>query len=206
MSEPVPDVSQDPRLTAPSASRNRDPILAALSRHLPPAGLVLEVASGTGEHVAHFAAALPGLVWQPTDPDPERRASIDAWADGLPNVRPALTLDATMVPWPVREAAVVLCINMIHIAPEAATNGLLAGAASVLAPGGLLVLYGPFRRAGRPMEPGNAAFDVDLRGRNPDWGLRVLEDVAALAVDAGFGAPVIEEMPADNLLVVVRRV
>jgi hypothetical protein len=174
-------------------------------QHLPPRGLVLEVASGTGEHVAHFAAALPGLQWQPTDLDADRRASIDAWTAGLANVRPALALDATVQPWPVPRAEIVLCSNMIHIAPEAATNGLVAGAAALLGLGGLLVLYGPFRRSGRDMEPGNAAFDADLRARNPAWGLRVLEDVAALAAASGFETSVIEAMPANNTLVVFRR-
>jgi SAM-dependent methyltransferase len=175
---PIPN---DAKLSAPAAGRNRDPILQALTPHLPPHGLVLEVASGTGEHVAHFAAALPGLEWQPTD------------------------LDATVQPWPVSRAEIVLCSNMIHIAPIAATHGLVDGAARLLGPGGLLVLYGPFRRIGRNMEPGNAAFDADLRVRNPAWGLRVLEDVADLAASAGFDAPSIEAMPANNTLVVFRR-
>ena len=191
----------DPRLYAPSAPRNREPILHALRPHLPQTGVVLEIASGTGEHVAHFAAALPALTWQPTEPDLQRRASIDAWAAGLANVRPALPLDATALDCP--GADVVLCINMIHIAPWAATLGLLAGAARVLGAGGLLALYGPFRRAGRVMEPGNAAFDADLRARDPAWGLRVLEDMASHA--AGFGPPTVLPMPADNSLALFRR-
>ena len=198
-------IDKDPRLAAPSAARNREPILRLLERCLPKQGTVLEVASGTGEHVAFFAAALPGLHWQPTDLDAARRASIDAWVDAAPNVRPALPLDATAAVWPVDHADAVLCINMIHIAPPDATRGLIEGAARVLSPGGVLVLYGPFRRAGRPMEPGNAAFDADLRGRDPAWGLRVLEDVAALAADAGFAAAEVSDMPADNLVVVFRR-
>ena len=193
------------RLSAPSAARNRGPILDVLRRCLPAEGTVLEVASGTGEHVSFFAAALPGLWWQPTDPDAERRASIDAWAAGLPNVAAAVALDAAAVPWSVAEVDAVLCINMIHIAPVAALQGLVAGAAGVLRPGGVLVLYGPFRRAGQAMEAGNAAFDADLRARNPAWGLRVLEDVAAVAGAAGFGAPAVEAMPSDNLVVVFRR-
>ena len=205
VSERTRPIPNDAKLSAPAAGRNRDPILRALTPHLPPRGLVLEVASGTGEHVAHFAAALPGLDWQPTDLDADRRASIDAWAAGLANVRPALALDATLHPWPVPRADVVLCSNMIHIAPLAATHGLVDGAAGLLGPGGLLVLYGPFRRIGRDMEPGNSAFDADLRVRNPAWGLRVLEDVADLAAAAGFDAPSIEAMPANNTLVVFRR-
>jgi SAM-dependent methyltransferase len=197
-------MSDSIRLTAPSALRNRGPILAGLSPHLPGAGLVLEVASGSGEHVVHFAAALQGLEWQPTDLAEDRRASIDSWVAGLPNVRPAVPLDATAPTWPIDAADAVVCINMIHIAPPAATNGLIEGAARILPPGGVLALYGPFRRAGQVMEPGNAAFDADLRSRNPAWGLRVLDDVAALAAQAGFGPPVITAMPSDNLLVVFR--
>ena len=198
-------MSDGPRLTAPSAARNRDPILQALRPHLPASGTVLEVASGTGEHVAYFAAALPGLRWQPTDPVAERRGSIDAWTAGLPNVLPALALDATAAVWPVARIDAVLCINMIHIAPWAAAAGLISGAARVLAPGGLLALYGPYRRADQPMEPGNAAFDADLRGRCPAWGLRRVEDLATLAASAGFGPPAIQDMPANNLLLRFRR-
>ncbi len=198
-------VSDDRRLYAPSAPRNREPILQVLRQHLPPAGTVLEVASGTGEHVAYFAAALPGVTWQPTDPDAERRDSIAAWTRELPNVRPPLDLDAVEGPWPAGPVDAVLCINMIHIAPPAATNGLIAGAAATLGVGGSLILYGPFRRAGSVMQPGNAAFDADLRARNPAWGLRMLDDVARLAAAARFGPPVVEPMPADNLTVVFRR-
>lgn len=196
-------MTEDPRLYAPSALRNRDPILHALRPHLPPSGLVLEVASGTGEHVAHLAAALPALTWQPTDPDAEHRASIDAWTAGLPTVRPALALDAAAADWPVTRADVVLCINMTHIAPWPATQGLVAGAARVLSPGGKLALYGPFREAGQALGPGNVAFDADLRARDPAWGLRLLADVAALAT--GFTAPQVVVMPADNRLVLFQR-
>ncbi|MCI0753700.1 DUF938 domain-containing protein [Teichococcus vastitatis] len=195
----------DPRRSAPSALRNREPILRALRPHLPAGGLVLEVASGTGEHVAHLAAALPGLRWQPTEPDDANRASIDAWCAGLPNVLPALPLDAAAAGWPVARADAVLCINMIHIAPWAAAQGLVAGAARVLPAGGLLALYGPYRRRGRPMEPGNAAFDADLRRRDPAWGLREVEAVAELAAAAGFGPPGVVAMPADNLTLLFRR-
>ena len=189
------------RLTAPSAERNRGPILQVLTRWLPAKGRVLEVASGTGEHISHFAGALPGLDWQPTDLDAERRASIDAWAEHLPNVSRACQLDAIEGPWPAGPFAAVLCVNMIHIAPPEATAGLIAGAAKALTPGGALILYGPFRREGCAMTPGNAAFDADLRARNPAWGLRVLEDLASSAAIAGFGPPTVEAMPADNLMV-----
>lgn len=198
-------MSDDPRRTAPAAARNRDPILAVLHRVLPPRGLVLEVASGTGEHCAWFAAALPGLEWQPSDPDPANRSSIDAWCAGLPNVCAALALDATAPAWPGVRADAVLCINMIHIAPQEATTGLLRGAARVLPVGGPLVLYGPYRRAGVVTAPSNEAFDAALRAQDPRWGLRPLEDVAAEAARAGFGAPEVTEMPANNLTVVFRR-
>jgi SAM-dependent methyltransferase len=198
-------VSEDPRLFSPSAVRNRGPILEVLLGHLPPCGLVLEIASGSGEHVAHFAAALPDLQWQPTDPLPEHRASIAAWTANLANVLPALALDATATDWPILHADAVLCINMIHIAPWKAAEGLFAGASRVLAPRGLLALYGPYRRAGKPMEPGNAMFDADLRRRNSAWGLREVETVAELAGKCGFGAPVIAAMPVDNLMLLFRR-
>ena len=198
----------DHRRHAPAAVRNRDAILGVLRRYLPRRGSVLEIASGSGEHVAHFArAGDPGLEFQPSDPDPTARASIDAWvaALGLPNVRPAIALDASAEVWPLQNVDAVLCINMIHIAPWSATVGLLRGAARVLPPGGLLYLYGPFRRDGRHTAPSNERFDHDLRRQDPEWGVRDVEAVAALAVAAGFGPPVIEAMPANNLSVVFSR-
>ena len=195
----------DARQHAPATARNRDPILAVLRRLAPASGTVLEVASGSGEHAAHFAAALPGLAFQPSDPDPDRRASIAAWCEGIANVRPARALDAAGPDWPCGPFDLVLCCNMIHIAPWAAAEGLVAGAGRVLAPGGLLLLYGPFRRRGVPTAPGNEAFDADLRARNPLWGLRELEAVDTLARAAGFAAPEITEMPANNLCVAWRR-
>ncbi len=199
------DAPTDARRFSPSAARNRDPILQALRPRLPAAGLVLEVAGGTGEHCAHLAAALPDLRFQPTDPDPDALASMDAWCGGLPNVRPALALDAAAADWPVAAADAVLCINMIHIAPWEAAVGLVAGAARVLPVGGVLALYGPYMRGGRHTGPGNVAFDADLRARNSAWGIRGLEEVAALAAAAGFGVPEVMEMPADNLVLVFRR-
>ena len=195
----------DPRQHAPAAARNRDPILEVLRRLAPATGTVLEVASGSGEHAAHFAAALPGLAFQPTDPDPTRRASIDAWCEGIANVRPALALDATTGAWPTGPFDLLLCCNMIHIAPWAAAEGLVAGAGRVLSPGGILLLYGPFRRQGVETAPGNEAFDADLRARNPAWGLRDLEAVDALARAAGFSGAEITEMPANNLCVAWRK-
>lgn len=192
---------------APAAARNRQPILDVIAPRLPSSGLVLEVASGSGEHVVHFASALTGLVFQPSDPDPDARASIDAWAaeTGLANLRPALALDAAAPSWPIDRADAVLCANMIHISPWASAEGLIAGAGRLLPPGGLLYLYGPYRRGGRHTAPSNEAFDLDLRRRNPTWGVRDLETVSALAAQKGFGPPEIVEMPANNLSVVFRR-
>ncbi len=202
-------MTEDVRQYAPAAARNREPIWNVLQRHLPARGLVLEVASGSGEHAVHFARASgPQVVFQPSDPDADARASIDAWvaASGLPNIRPAIALDASVEPWPIAGADVVLCCNMIHIAPWAAAVGLVRGAASVLPVGGLLYLYGPFRREGRHTAPSNEAFDRDfLRARNPEWGVRDLEAVAALAQEAGFAPPLIEPMPANDLSVLFRR-
>lgn len=192
---------------APSAARNRQPILDVLLPRLPKEGLVLEIASGSGEHVAHFAEALPGLAFQPSDPDEGARASIDDWVRTLrlANVHPALPLDVTTERWPVERAVAILCCNMIHIAPWEAAVGLIAGAARTLPAGGILFLYGPYRRDGRHTAPGNEAFDRDLRRRNPAWGVRDLEAVADLAAGHGFGPPEIIEMPANNLSLVFKR-
>jgi len=195
------------RRQAPAAARNRQPILDVLRPHLPAAGLVLEIASGSGEHTAHFAQALPHLVFQPSDPDARARASIDAWTAtlGLANVRPALALDATAADWPIARVDAIVCINMIHISPWQATVGLIRGAARLLPEGGPLFLYGPYRRADVPTAASNLAFDRDLRASDPAWGLRALEDVTAMALAQGFAPPLITEMPANNLSVVFRR-
>ena len=201
-------MSEDARLTAPAVARNRMAILEQLQRHFPERGLVLEVASGSGEHIVHFAAAAgPHLLFQPSDPDPAARASIDAWARSLTDrrIRPAIALDATSDRWPVDRADVVVCINMTHISPWAATLGLMRGAARVLPAGGTLFLYGPYRRGRQHTAPSNEAFDQDLRARNPEWGVRDLEAVAAAAAAAGFEAPVVVEMPANNLSLVFGR-
>jgi hypothetical protein len=195
----------DPRREAPAVARNRDAILAVLRGILPAQGLLLEVASGSGEHALHLAPAFPGLTFQPSDPDPDARASIDAWCAGVPNIRPALALDAAAPDWPVARADAALCINMIHIAPWAACEGLLRGAARILPAGAPLVLYGPFKRGGAHTAPSNAEFDASLRARDPAWGVRDLEAVAAEAAAAGFGAPAITAMPANNLSVAFRR-
>jgi SAM-dependent methyltransferase len=200
-------MNDDPRLYAPAAARNRQPILDVLRRHLPPKGLILEVACGSGEHVVHYAQACPHLTFQPSDPDIRHRASADAWAAarGLGNVRPAIDLDAAADAWPVAAAAAVLNCNMIHIAPWAAGQGLVRGAARILPPGGLLYLYGPYKRGGRHTAPSNEAFDASLRAENPLWGVRDLEAVADLAAAAGFGGPEIVDMPANNLSLVFRK-
>jgi hypothetical protein len=209
-------LSIDAKLYAPATERNRVPILYVLRRHLPKRGLVLEIASGSGEHVVHFAAALgPGLVFQPSDPDGPARASIDAWvaSAGVGNVRPAIALDASREDWPIAEADAVLCINMIHISLWTATIGLMRGAARVLRasvrPGQgtadkVLYLYGPYKREGRHTAPSNDSFDAGLRERNPLWGVRDIEAVSALAAEHGFGPPAIEAMPANNLSVIFR--
>lgn len=195
----------DARLYAPATARNREPIAAALRDILPATGLVLEIASGSGEHALHLARAFPALRFQPSDPTPEARASIAAWreAEGPPNLLPPLALNA-MADQPFPAADALLCINMVHIAPWAATLGLLRHGAAALAPGGALILYGPYLRDGVQTAEGNRAFDADLRARNPEWGIRRLEDVAAAAAP-GFALEGVVEMPANNLVVVFRR-
>ena len=192
---------------APAAARNRQPILEVLQPRLPEKGLVLEIASGTGEHVVHYAATRPDLAFQPSDPDADSRASVDDWVRtlGLTNVRPALEIDVTRSTWPVERANAVLCCNMIHIAPWEAAVGLITGAARLLPPGGLLFTYGPYRRGGRHTAPSNEAFDADLRRRNPAWGVRDLETVIELARGQGFLPPEIVEMPANNLSLLFTR-
>jgi SAM-dependent methyltransferase len=195
------------RRQAPAAARNRQPILDVLRPRLPAHGLVLEIASGSGEHIVHFAEALPGLVFQPSDPNAEARASIDDWVGtlGLGNVRAALALDAATDTWPIDAADAVVCCNMVHIAPWEAAIGLIAGAARVLTGDGLLYLYGPYRRDGAHTAPGNEAFDLDLRRRNPAWGVRDLEAVVALAGAQGFSPPEIFDMPTNNLSLIFKR-
>jgi SAM-dependent methyltransferase len=191
---------------APATERNRDAIAAVLRGVLPPHGLVLEVASGTGEHAAYFARLFPALTWQPSDPDPDALNSIAAWAADadLPNLREPVQLDASGT-WPFTQADAVLCINMAHISPWAATLGLLDGAARLLPSGAPLCLYGPYRREGIPTAPSNEAFDRSLRERNPEWGVRNLEDVAAEAERRSLRLDRVVEMPANNLSVVFRR-
>jgi SAM-dependent methyltransferase len=198
----------DPRIYRPHVARNREPILAVLRQVLPPRGIVLEIASGSGEHAAYFAEELPALTWQPSDPDSAALASIAAHrADAaLPNLLAPLQLDVTANDWPIERAEVVICNNMIHISPWAATEGLMAGAERVLAAGGLLFLYGPYKIGGQHTAPTNQAFDEQLSRQNPAWGIRELADVTALAQRHGFASPETIQMPANNLSVVFRRV
>ncbi|MGR3906007.1 DUF938 domain-containing protein [Burkholderia sp. SR8] len=205
-----PAASPDPsaRLSAPAAERNRGPILDVLRRVLPAAGSVLEIASGTGQHAVHFAQALPALHWQPSDPDAHARRSIAAWVAhaGLPNLVEPLALDVRDASsWPAATRDAVVCINMIHISPWASAEALFAGAARVLRPGGVLFLYGPYRREGRHTAPSNEAFDRQLRSRDASWGVRDLEAVVALGLDRGLDCIEVVDMPANNLSVVFRR-
>lgn len=195
------------RQFAPASARNQEPILDVLRRVLPGGGTVLEVASGTGQHAAHFAAGLPHLTWQPSDPDPAARHSIAAWAAerALPNLAEPLDLDTRATPWPVERAEAVVCINMLHIAPWSAAEALFAGAAGVLEAGAPLYLYGPYRIGGAHTSPGNAAFDDSLKQRDPGLGLRDLEAVKELATDSGFRFREIAAMPANNYSVVFER-
>ena len=192
---------------APAAARNADAIAAVLAEVLPASGVVLEIASGSGEHALHFARAFPQLIWQPSDPDPEALLSISAWAEeaGLPNLRPPIALDAAAEPWTVVNADAIVCINMVHISPWAATQGLMAGAGRVLSAGAPLFLYGAYRQEGVPFAPSNEVFDRSLRSRNPEWGVRRLEDVTAEAERHGLALESVQPMPANNLSVVFRR-
>jgi SAM-dependent methyltransferase len=192
---------------APAAGRNREPIASVLRDVLPGQGVVVEIASGTGQHAAHFARLFPGLAWQPTDRDCEALASIAAWRDeaGLANLLPPLRLDAAASDWPVAAADAVVCINMVHISPWEATVGLMRGAGRLLSPGAPLALYGAYIRDGVPTAPSNLAFDESLKARNPQWGLRTLEAVRAEAERNGLVFERLFEMPANNLTIVFRK-
>jgi hypothetical protein len=201
------DSKSDARLHSPSAERNRGPILAVLQRVLPRTGRVLEIASGTGQHVIHFAAALPHLDWQPSDPDAESRDSIAAWTAqaALTNVRAPLDIDVCRRPWPLDAADALICINMVHISPWEATEALIDGARDVLGAGAILVLYGPYRRGGAHTASSNQAFDLQLRSRDPRWGVRDMEVVVELADAAGFSCDKPVAMPANNFSLVFRK-
>ena len=193
-------------LHSPATDRNKQPILDVLREILPPDGQVLEIASGTGQHVMYFADALPKLVWQPTDPDEPSRATIQARvrAAGLTNVRDPVDLDVRDAPWPVKLSDAVLCINMIHISPWAATEALFSNARSILSSAGILYLYGPYCQKGRDTTASNKAFDASLRSRNSEWGIRSLEQVVHFAETQGFVLEKTKDMPANNLSVVFR--
>lgn len=198
-------MADDQRLHSPAAERNRGPILAELQRVLPAQGLMLEIAAGSGQHAAHFAAGLPHWRWLPTDGDPHSLGSIAAWCEGLGNVLPPLTLDVLAPAWPGVPAQVdaIFCANMLHIAPWATCAALMQGAQRHLAPHGLLLLYGPFVVDGEATAPSNLAFDASLRGRDARWGLRKLSDVLAQAARAHLHLRERVAMPANNLLLVL---
>ena len=196
-------------LASPAVARNTLPILDVLKAHMPGRGRVLEIAAGSGEHAVAFAGALPGLDWTPSDPSAEARASISAWAAtaALPNLRDPLALDMLdPATWPEGPLQAVVCINMIHISPWAATEGLMALAGSRLATGSLLVLYGPYREVDLPLAASNAAFDQSLKSRDPTWGLRDRDAVVAVAKSEGLALTRRIEMPANNLMLLFRRV
>jgi len=198
---------------SPAADRNKQPILDVLRTVLPARGAALEIASGTGQHAAWFAAALPGWTWQPTDADADSLPAIAAWTSqaGLANVRPPLLLDVTAPQWPSQGAPftepfdAIYCANMLHISPWATCAGLMQGAARHLAPGGVLVTYGPYLEDDVPTAPGNLSFDQSLRQRNPAWGIRRREDVALEAQRSGLALHQRHAMPANNLLLVFGR-
>lgn len=194
---------EDGKQVSPSAERNREPILEVLRRVLPARGLVLEIASGSGQHVVHFARALPALEWQPSDADPAMRRSVERWtrAESLANVRAPIAIDVRQ-PWPIDRADAVVCINMIHISPWESTLALFAGARS-LEPS-VVFLYGPYRRGGAHTAPSNAAFDADLRRRDPAWGVRDMEAVVEAAGAEGLRLDEVVPMPANNFSLVFR--
>ena len=198
--------AEDARRSAPAALRNREPIAEVLADWLPEGGTVLEVASGTGEHAAWFAEQFPNLDWQPSDMHPDALASIEAWraASGASNIKPPIALDASAGAWPIERADAVLNINMAHISPWAASLGLIVGAARILPEGGPLILYGPWLKDDLETAPSNLAFDADLQARDPQWGLRRVEDFEAAAASHGFQLVEWRRMPANNLMLLFR--
>ena len=191
---------------APATARNSEPLAEVLAEELPDRGLVLEVASGSGEHAVFLARQFPALEWQPSDVDLEALASVDAWAAeaGCANLRPAIALDAAQANWPIAAADAVLCVNMVHISLWSAAVGLFTGAGRILTSGAPLVLYGPFIEPGRETAPSNLAFDQSLKQRNSEWGLRNTADLDALAADHGLRRTARYAMPANNLVLVYR--
>lgn len=201
------EVLADGRIVSPSAERNKGPIAEILLRVLPAQGDVLEVSSGTGQHVLHFAQAMPHIRWQPTERDADSLKSIASWLGQTPasNVNAPLRLDVYDGIWPAHGVAAIVCINMIHIAPPSTSEALLRGAGNVIVPGGMLFLYGPYRRLGQHTSPSNKAFDERLKAENPEWGVRNLEDVVQFASTVGFELEQTHDMPANNLAVVFRK-
>jgi Protein of unknown function (DUF938) len=198
-------MNDDARLYASATQRNRDPILEVLKQVLPPSGTILEIASGTGEHAIYFAPRLSQRQWQPSDPNPQLRASITAWTaqSTIDNLHPPLDLDVTAPTWSVdKPITAIVNINMIHISPWSACLGLMAGARRILPPGGILYLYGPYKQAGEHTAPSNAAFDESLRAQNPEWGIRDLEEVVAAAKSQQLALVKTYQMPANNLSVI----
>ena len=212
MIEPKPwlidEAGAEARRHAPATLRNSDAITDVLREWLPDEGLVLEIASGSGEHAVHFAQAFPQLVWQPSDREPAALQSIAAWtADaGLTNVLPPLLIDVSQAEWPIDRADVIVCINMVHISPWSASEALFAHSAALLDKGSLLYLYGPFIRNDVTTSQSNLAFDASLKQRDPAWGLRDVADLDALAERCGFERTALIEMPANNLSLLYRRV
>lgn len=192
---------------APATYRNRDPILDVLKGVLPKQGLVLEIASGSGEHACYFAPRLDGLVWQPSAMDAENRASIRAWSHeaDCENLLDPLDLDVLKQPWPLEKAAAIVCCNMVHISPWAVTAALMAGAGELLDTGGVLYLYGPYKLGGEHTAPSNQAFDESLQARDPAWGIRDLDDVIGAAAAHGLEHQETVAMPANNQSVIFRR-
>ncbi len=208
MSDPKPFVfepSAEAKRTAPATERNRDAITHVLKGCLPAQGRVLEIASGTGEHIVHFAAQFPHLAWQPSDSDPLALASIAAWRaeSGGDNPLAPVEVDAA-ADWQVQDISAILCINMVHISPWEATKGLMRNAGRLLPKGGVLYVYGPFRQQNRPTAPSNEEFDRNLKSRNSQWGLRLVEDVAQEASLHALHLDQIIEMPANNLSLLFR--
>jgi hypothetical protein len=195
------------RLFSPSAERNKAPISEVLLQVLPERGVVLEVGSGTGQHVVQFARAIPKLIWQPSERDSDCLRSIRAWlsVEALSNARPPLHLDVNALPWPVDSAVALVCINMLHIAPWSAAEALFSGGKLLLSGGCPLCLYGPFKRQGRHTSASNKDFDALLRRQNPEWGVRDLDEVSGLADGTGFDLLQTHEMPSNNLTLVFQK-
>jgi hypothetical protein len=197
----VGDLGAGVRRQAPAAARNIAPIGDVLADWLPAGGLALEIASGTGEHALAFASRFPSLDWQPSDPDADSLASIQAWREGGPsNLLPPILIDTRSGEWPVERADAILCINMVHISPWESAIGLLEGAQRILIPGAPLILYGPWVEAGVEVAPSNLAFDQSLKARDAEWGLRLLEDFAAEAASRSLMLAGRREMPSNNLM------